>query len=226
MKYTIVFLILGAYLIALGAIAGGPGWLLLWPGVSFVLLAGAYAGLGPGVLGKRPDGRLAWWAVVLMLPYLLLTWVVWHVQRRLSKEDCCNEVAPRLWLGRRPFPRELPPGVDLVVDLTAEFPAPRGLTAGRSYRCLPTLDALVPHDPDVENLAAEVASWPGVVYVHCALGHGRSALLAAAVVLRRGLAATPREAEALLRQARPAVRLKPAQRRLLQRLTENAEDGP
>jgi protein-tyrosine phosphatase len=222
MKYAIVFFLLAAYLIALGALVGGLGWLLLWPGISFAILGSAYTGLGPGVLGKRPDGRVAWWAVLLLLPYLLLTWGVWHLQRRLSKEDCCNEVAPRLWLGRRPFPRELPAGVDLVVDLTAEFPAARGLTAGRAYRCLPTLDALVPGDADVEKMVAEVANWPGIVYVHCALGHGRSALLTAAVLLRRGLAANPREAEALLRQARPAVRLKPPQRRLLERLAEDS----
>ena len=45
------------------------------------------------------DGTLAPAAVVLLLPYLVLTWVLWHVHRLVSREDCCHEVAPGLWLG-------------------------------------------------------------------------------------------------------------------------------
>jgi hypothetical protein len=33
MQYAIVFPLLAAYLLALGAILGGPGRVLLWPGV-------------------------------------------------------------------------------------------------------------------------------------------------------------------------------------------------
>ena len=43
--------------------------------------------------------------------------------------------------------------------------------------------------PDAEALAAlamEVASWPGDTYIHCANGHGRSASLAALVMVLRG----------------------------------------
>src|SRR5919204_3009915 len=213
MKYAIVFLLLGLYLLALGVIVGGWALLLIWPGVSFALLGAAYAGLGPRVYGKGEDGRMAWWSVLLLLPYLLLTWAVWHVQRLLSREDRCNEVAPGLWLGRRAFARELPPGVDLVVDLTTEFPAPRGVRTGRTYLCLPTLDAVAPDEKALRGLTARVAAWPGVVYVHCALGHGRSATAVAAVLLARGLAADVKQAEAMLRQARPRVRLNAPQRR-------------
>jgi protein-tyrosine phosphatase len=226
MKYTLAFGFLGVYLIALAVWVEGPGWLLLWPGVSFLVLAAAYAGLGPRVLGKRPDGRLAWWAVLLLLPYLLLTWAVWHLHRKLGREDCCNEVAPGLWVGRRPFVRELPPGTSLVVDLTAEFPAPRGVRAGRTWLSVPTLDALVPGEQALREVVDKAAAWPGTVYIHCALGHGRSALTAAAVLMARGLAADARQAEAILRRARPGVRLNPAQRRLLERITAEAPRGP
>jgi protein-tyrosine phosphatase len=218
MKYAVPFTVLGLYLTALAAYLGGPGLLLLWPGASLVLLGAAYAGLGPRVYGKGPDGRLAWWAVLPMLPFLLFTWAVWHAQRRLSREDCCNEVAPGLWLGRRAFFHELPPGIALVVDLTAEFPAPRALARGTPYLCLPTLDALAP-SPDALRVAVErITATSGGVYVHCALGHGRSATVAAAVLLARGLADDVAHAEAVLRRARPGVRLMAAQRRVLERL--------
>jgi protein-tyrosine phosphatase len=218
MKYTFKFGLLGAYLIALAVYLGGPALLLLWPGASLALVAAAYAGLGPRVYGKRPDGRLAWWAVLPMLPLLLLTWVAWHLHRRMSKEDCCNEVAPGLWVGRRAFAHELPPEVRLVVDLTAEFPAPRALAPNAAYVCLPTLDAFAPDADSLRALLEQILGAPGPVYVHCALGHGRSATVAAAVLLARGLANDVDHAEAVLRQARPLVRLLPVQRRVLERL--------
>jgi protein-tyrosine phosphatase len=218
MKYVIVFSLFALYLLALAVLLGGLGWLLLWPAVSFLLLAAAYAGLGPRIYGKRPDGRLAWWAVLLLLPFLLLTWGLWHLARLFSKEACAHEVAPGLWVGRRPFAHELPPDVGLVVDLTAEFIVARGVTTGRSYLCLPTLDALAPDEGAVRELVAAVAGSTTAVYIHCAAGHGRSAMVAAAVLLARGLAADAKEAEALLRKARPGIRLTPSQRQLLERL--------
>jgi protein-tyrosine phosphatase len=152
------------------------------------------------------------------LPYLLLAWTVWHLQRWLSREPCCHEVAPGVWLGRRPLQRDLPPGVALVVDLTAEFFAARGVRAGRDSLVLPTLDATAPDETRFRAVLMRLAEHPGPVYIHCAAGHGRSALLAAALLLLRGLAADERQAESQLRQARPGVRLGPAQRRLLRRL--------
>jgi protein-tyrosine phosphatase len=224
MKYAIVFTLLGIELIALGVFLGGAGWLLCWPGGSFVLVGAAYAGLGPRVFGKRRDGSLAWWSAAL-LPYLGLTWLVWHLQRRLSREPCCHAVAPGLWLGRRPYAHEVPPSVSLIVDLTAEFSEPGAVRVGRTYLCVPTLDSAATDEKTFRDLVETIAGWQGGVYVHCALGHGRSAAVAAAVLLARGLASTVREAEQMLRQARPGVRLKKAQRALLALTTSNAASG-
>src|SRR5438552_2138394 len=175
MKYTVVFSVFTLYLAGVGVLLGDWGLLLLWPALSFALVGAAYAGLGPGVFGKRPDGRLAWWALVLLGPFLLFTWIVWTFSTRLNGESACDEVVPGLWLGRRLRARELPSGVVLVVDLTAEFRVPRGLTTGRHYRCLPTLDALAPEETAVRLLIEELARHEGGVLIHCAAGHGRSA---------------------------------------------------
>ena len=227
MKYAVVFAGFSAYLIVLAVHLGGLAWLLLWPALSFLLMAAAYAGQGPAVCGKRPDGGMAWWAVLLLFHYLLLTWAVWHLQRLLSREPACNEVVPGLWVGRRPLARELPPGTDLVVDLTAELPEPRGVVVGRSYVCLPTLDALAPPLDSMRELVKRVAAWPGTALVHCAAGHGRSAVVVAAVLLARGLAASPKEAQQLVRKARPGVSLNRPQRRLLESLVpEHPAVGP
>jgi protein-tyrosine phosphatase len=218
MKYVVVFGLFAAYLLALAALLGGWAWLLAWPALSFALFAAAYAGLGAGVFAKRPTGALAWWSLLLMLPVVAVLWSLWHLKRLFDREPCCHEVAPGVWLGRRPLARELPPGVTLVVDLTAEMPPARGVRVGREYVALPTLDAYVPADAPFLALLDRLASHPGPIYLHCAAGHGRSATLAAALLLRRGLASDARQAEAMLRQARRRVGLTPAQRRFLQRL--------
>lgn len=224
LKYIVAFGVFAAYFVVAGVVLGGWFWLLLWPAVSFALVSAAYLGLGPCVFGKGTDGRMARWATVPLLPFLLLTWTVWHLGRLLLKEPCCHEVAPGLWLGRRALVRELPPGVGLVVDLTAELPAPSGVRDGRVYVCLPTLDASAPAEDDLRDLVRRLAEWQGVVYLHCAQGHGRSALVAASVLIARGLAADPVSAENMLRRVRPGVRLKPVQRRLLARIV--ASNGP
>jgi protein-tyrosine phosphatase len=217
MLYAIVFVLMSGWLVLLAVMVGGWCWLLLWPALSFAFLAAAYAGLGHHIFGKRPNGRLAWWALLLLLPVLLLLWSLWHLQRLMSREATCNEVAPGVWLGRRAFVHELPSGVVLVVDLTAEFPCSLPIDARRDYLALPTLDAGVPDEAAFRAVLARVATTAGPVYLHCAQGHGRSAMLAAALLLQRGLATDVRQAEALLRKARPGVRLKPIQRRWLRR---------
>jgi protein-tyrosine phosphatase len=216
--HAILFTLLAGILAFHALDQGGLALLLLWPALAFALLAGAYAGLGPAVFGKRENGRLPWWAILLLLPCLLLLWGLWHLQRRLSREPVCNEIAPGLWVGRRPFPRELPGGVGLVVDLTAEFPTACPAIPGREYRCLPILDASVPDERAFRRLVDELADRPGVVYLHCAQGHGRSGMVAAALLLARGLAADANEAVKMVRRARPGARLGNNQRRVLERL--------
>lgn len=213
MRYAVVFGLLAVLLLGYAAALGGWAWLLAWPAASFLAVAVAYAGAGPRLLGKRPDGRIASWAVALHLPFFLLTWGVWHTLRVLSRQPVANEVVPGLWVGRRPLPRELPPDVTLVVDLTGEFRELAGIRAGRTYLCLPTLDAMAPDLDDLRRAVAEVANWPGGVYVHCASGHGRTGMFAVALLLARGLAPDVPAAVAMLRAARPRVRLNAAQRR-------------
>ena len=219
MAYAVVFLLLAGYLVVLAAWFGGWGWALLWPAVSFALVAAAYAGVGPRVFGKRPDGTLRPTHRVTLLPFLAFMSGAWHVLRLTGGKPAWHEIAPGLYLGRRVvFAGELPPGVGLVVDLTAEFAEPVAVRTGREYRSFPVLDALPPDEARFAALVAEVAAFRGPVYVHCAQGHGRSGLFAAAVVLARGLAATPADAVKLVRGIRPGVRLKKGQARLLERV--------
>lgn len=211
MRNALTLLLVGAGQGALAALYPRAAWLLVWSGLGFCAVGAAYALRRPRVFGKREDGTLAWGPCVLLLPYLLFTWLLWYCQTRFSREAVCDEVSPGLWLGRRAGAQELPPGVTLVVDLTSEFSEPRAVRMDCAYLCLPTLDNAAPDPAAFGDAVRKAAAWEGTVYIHCALGHGRSALLAAAVLMARGLAGNPEEAFARVKQARPGVRLNRSQ---------------
>lgn len=224
MKYAVVLGSFGLGLIV-AAIRWSPtGLLLTWPGLSFLLVALGYAALGAQVFGKRTDGSVRPVLRAVLFPYLLLIEALWWVQRRISKERSCHEVAPGLWLGAWPA-GGLPPGITLVVDLAAELRKPRVFPTGCEYLGLPCLDATPPEWPAFCQAVQRIVTHPGPVYVHCALGHGRSATVVTAALLARGLASHPLEAEQLVRAARPGVGLTGGQRTLLQRFAAEALGG-
>lgn len=217
MIYAIVWFCVAATLGTHAAQSRGSGWFLLWPALSCFLVGIAYAGIGSAIFGKRPDGRISSLHVIVMLPFLLFTWIVWHLTRCIEQTDAWNEVTPNLLIGRRVLPYELPQSVDLVVDLTAEFMEPLGVRTQADYRSLPTLDAMIPSLSQFTKLVHEVADHPGTTYIHCAQGSGRTGTFAAAVLLARGIARDSTDAIQRVRTARPGVRLKPGQRRFLSR---------
>jgi protein-tyrosine phosphatase len=208
------FGIIGGLLVYWAADMGGWGWALLWPASNCLAVAAAYFTVSGKVFGKRMDGTLRSWVVLLMLPFLVINWTTWHAQVLLSSEPALHEIAPGLFLGRRVFDEEVPESVSLIVDMTAEFPRP-DYRSELQYRTLPTLDAFVPATEAFVGLAREVAKHSGGVVVHCANGHGRSAALVAAVLLLRGVAKDVAASEEIIVAARPGCAWHPAQRALL-----------
>jgi hypothetical protein len=199
------------------------GWAVIVPlyaAWSFGLLAAAYAGVGPRLLLKRPTGRRSPLAWLLFAPYLLLNAVTFGLYRLLSREPAYVQVAPNLYFGRRLSAREAAAaGWVSILDLAGEFPAGRWQRARSGYRSLPVLDAAAPSEDELRSAAAWVAEAvaAGPVYVHCALGHGRSACVVVAYLLEVGAVGTVAEGVRLLRSLRPGVRLHPPQIRLLGR---------
>jgi protein-tyrosine phosphatase len=196
---------------------GGLGWLALWPALSFGAMGLAYLGLGARILGKRTDGSRPWPYLLLLGPYLLFGLVVWRL-RALSSEPVSNLVAPGVRVGRLPRPGDLPESVTLVVDLTAEFTISRAVIGPRAYLCLPTLDGFIPAEEPLRELVRRASEHEGEMYVNCAYGHGRSALVAGAIMIARGQATSGEEATRLMKAARPGVSMSGAQRAMLDRL--------
>jgi protein-tyrosine phosphatase len=211
MRYALVFWLLGCAWVALACYWRGPGWIALWPGVSFALVGCAYGGLGPSVFGKRGDGRLPLGRLVLLLPYVLPAWTSWAAVRLVTSEPACSEASAGLWIGRRPVARELPPGVQLVVDLTCELWEPRSVRRAVEYVCEPTLDERFLPEERAAALIQRLAPMSGTIFIHCAQGHGRSATLAAALMVARGVAADLDDARRQIATVRPRIRIHPSQ---------------
>jgi len=225
MRYAIAFFALGALLIAQALrVSLWWAWLAAWAGASCLLVGAAYAGAGPAVFGKRPDGAVAWWARLALAPYHAVYRLLWDVVRVVGREPSSHRVGPGIYLGRRPRPGDVPSDVARVVDLCVEFPG-TAVEGGRRYVSLPTLDAGVSDVGRFRSLVSEVASDASPVYIHCASGHGRGAMFAAALLIARGMASNVEEAETMLRAARPGVRLSRAQRAFVRRAVAR-DDAP
>lgn len=165
---------------------------------------------GPAAL--RPVLRL------LLLPYAAVAWLVLFFARALSREAAFDRIGEGLYVGALPFPwaraglrRE---GITAVLNLCLEFP-PLSKSAG--YR--PMLDGIAPRREHLEEAVGWILERRRAgarVLVHCAQGHGRSACVAAAVLLSLGEAGSVDEAIGRLRAARPSVCLRADHRRVLE----------
>ncbi|WP_199798302.1 phosphatase PAP2 family protein [Hymenobacter lapidiphilus] len=195
-----------ALLLATAAALGNWGWLLLWPAGALLLVSLAYAGLGASVFQKH-NGRQSFAARLLLAPYRLGAWISSRLFTR--QQAPAAEVLPGLWLGRAPGRADWPePAYGAVLDLTAEFNLNPKARA-RPHQSVPLLDLVLPSSEELQHaVEALYTLWPHQpVLVHCALGYSRSALVVAAWLLATGRAATPAEAVAQLRVARPQVHL-------------------
>lgn len=199
------------------AIPGPAAGVLVWVAVGCALFAAVHLGAGAALLGKRADGRRALWADLVLLPCLMPLWCWWHLMRVVSPEAPWHEVAPGLRLGRRPHAGELDDDVTVVLDLAAELPAPRALRRRPAYRSFPIVPAGAPSPGRLLGAIGSLADEPGTVLVHGAEGHGRAALVTAALLLVRGAARDPADAAARVQRARPRARMNGVQRRVFGR---------
>ena len=198
MKFALTFGALSLVFAALAGAAQNVGMRIVFLSCAFSFggVALAYAGLGPKTFLKRANGRLNPLSYVLFWPYHALNGFGLWLFRRTTGGRPYDKIAENLYLGGKLSDRDRRDfnalQVRAVLDLTCEFNETAFVQSGRVYFCLPLLDTQAP----TLNQMAEAAAWlaqqaaEGAVYLHCALGHGHSATIAAAYLLRTGQADT------------------------------------
>ncbi len=226
-KYAMTFgLLSGASAYAAVGAQGTLGTVLLvYASISLALVGSAYALNRPSLLLKAPSGQISLPGRVLFLPYHALSYLSLALQRITSKEEPFSWVSQSVALGRIPLQADRTTlrgrGVRSVLDLTAELGAARFVRELR-YLNLPLLDGTA---PSLEQLKSSV-SWmnehvqSGPLLVHCALGHGRSATVAAAFLASGQRALGASEVLKKIEAVRPGVGLNQPQRSVLEEYTE------
>jgi membrane-associated phospholipid phosphatase len=217
-----------ALIIALTPALWPWGVLLLWPAAGLGMVAGAYFGLGPGIF-RKTDGRLPLSTRFVLAPVLLGH----HLSLAYYRRQCraWDEVAPGVLIGRTLTGAEaaaaMKQGVSAVLDLTAEFSEAAPLLLAANYHNLPILDLTVPTQDQLREAAAFIAAEAakGTVYVHCKIGFSRSAAAVGAYLLDRQEAATVEEVIHRLRQARPAIVIRPGVREAMRAFARGQVDG-
>ncbi|MCA9038855.1 MAG: dual specificity protein phosphatase family protein [Planctomycetaceae bacterium] len=225
--FALVFLLLAVLLIN-GSIQLGYHLALiltLWLAIDFLLLSIAYLFNKPRLLGKRTDGNRPLFFTLLWGPWFFITSLAFMLQLLLSRSPSYHVIAENLSLGRHGHARELPPDTEIVVDLTAEFTTEKEIQKNYQLYCLPILDGCTPAPKKFAELVNRLANEKRPIYIHCANGTGRSALLAAALLVQKRIAKNPKEAVKILREIRPQVRLNLEQCDFLQNLSQSFPDS-
>lgn len=158
------------------------------------------------------DGKIPFWRKLVNLPYHALEHRMFQyvvdtkVKTRKLGLDPYNKIGEKMYLGVCPtlLQNDIPDDVDMVCDVCNEYENSKVRTC--DYACFPIWDQSVPTDLEqFLRFVDRIAKYRGTIYFHCAFGIGRSSLIAAAVMVKRGLVKTPEEALKVIRKERPFV---------------------
>ncbi len=218
----ILIIALGALMTLQAVMPKGTAFALLWPALAFLTVGCSYLLRSPRCFGKKPDGDVRTGNRILLSPYLALAQLAWHATRILSRERSYDQLQDNVWIGRRLLASEASPPAEVLVDLTCEFAEPSKLRRRfREYVAIPILDKGIPRclSTFAERVAL-LAEQDGGLYVHCAQGHGRAGMVAAAILLVKNSSLSAEDAIATVRRARPGVALSDEQTAFLRDVRE------
>lgn len=191
--------------------------LAIWLGVGIMAGGAAIVLEAPEIYCKHPfSGILPNGIWIYLGGWLVIYRGVWLLKQAfcLRKNDRMFDlIDDRLILGRLTW--ELPavegqPEVDMVVDVTCEWSETPVLRSIPNYMLFSVVDTTRPPIDETVRVALAVVKHlqdpnGGSVYLHCANGYGRSAVVAAAVLLASGRCTTPEDAMALICLKRPVA---------------------
>ena len=216
MKFALSFIVLAISFVWIAS-PWEPSWrwIFFWPAANLLVASFFYMINSPACFGKKKTGALRILNYLFFLPYVVGLWWVWFLFAKHARENPFDMVNKQLWIGRRLDEREAAQSdFENIIDLTAEFtevPAFRE----RNYIPLYMLDGAVPDAHALKKLVAKFSQLTGKSLVHCAQGHGRTGLVAVAILLETNPQLDLDSALEILKRARPGVHCNKRQVRFL-----------
>lgn len=198
-----------------------------WVSVSFLLVGVAYGINNPHIFRKRSDGSLPLWTRWLFIPFLLAAQLYNAVKRSGDGQPRIQAIAENLYVASRVTGRDLEflkaHKIQAILDVTAEFDALNrsGLQPEIDYLNIPVLDHSTPTQGELHKAVHWLdhhLSHGRPVVVHCALGRGRSVLVALAYLLSQDRNQKIDQAIADVQKIRKKARLNRKQLKFLRKV--------
>jgi protein-tyrosine phosphatase len=194
--------------------------MLAWASLSFGLVGLAYLFNKPELFGKNDSGKQNVISIFVLLPYLLYLWGTWRLLRLFKSENAIDQIDETIFIGRRLSKKELPEEIITVVDLTCEFAEDRSIVENTDYHNFQILDASIPKSDKLASFIKKISAINHSIFIHCAEGHGRTALVAVLILVAKGKATSVSDAYKILKTKRPLVKLNRAQRRCAEKTSK------
>ena len=116
MKYAVTMWLMALVLLYYAWLHPSFAWLFLWSSLGFSIVAMGYTVLGAKVFGKTSSGIIPWWRKLTLSPYIVLTYILWHMTRLVSREAPKHEIDASLVIGRRLLDAEAQCDYDYYID--------------------------------------------------------------------------------------------------------------
>lgn len=187
--------------------------ILLWIGLSLLIIAFGYLRLGANIFQKNEDGTFTFSAKVLHFPYRIGMRSVRKLFFDTSEKH--QRVTDQIYLGG--FPMSKKTDCIAIFDLCSEYQ--RANKNAKFYQNFPLIDLA---SPTLEELRSAVQKLDEMVednhtiYIHCALGLSRSAIVVLAWLLFKNKAQDPQNAIAILERKEYYYHLSDAHQQVLE----------
>jgi diacylglycerol kinase family enzyme len=199
-----------------------------WIALSLLLVGLAYLFNSPKVLGKRPNGVIPWYSRCLLGPFFLGAHLYNAFVKQRDEVPSIQRIDDYIFLGNRISPSDFSQldqtEINAVLDVTAEFDATDWgcYNSEIEYLNIPILDQSVPTREQCQQAVAWIHNHVRQhksVFIHCALGRGRSVFILAAYFSLAG-GSNPAEVVERIQHTRGTVRLNSKQISMLQKYVE------
>ncbi|MDX1959640.1 MAG: dual specificity protein phosphatase family protein [Leptospiraceae bacterium] len=190
--------------------------ILYWFSCSFFYLGGIYFLNKPNLLAKNQYlGRISGFIILFNLPYFLLINSIWFLKDTFSKENRTDYFFENYYIGKKVSFKNLPKNIETVVDLTAELNEDYDIVRNKNYILFPILDGSIPDINDFYLLIKKITNLQNNIYIHCAEGHGRTAIVAIVLYLLKNKELSINDGISFVKSKREKISLNETQKEFL-----------